>query len=539
MPRTKKINTNVEVQTGGESEISKENVISVLEFARAIAGTLFPGVMTPDLVNQRMKDLSYNPMVPTLDSLNQALANPKNSEEQLRSFVEYYEAVSAPVRRIISYMASQLSLDLLYTVTNAEPEDYKTPKFKKDQKLVYEYLDKFNYQYHFRNVIKQVLRNEIYVCAPRDVGDSIVLQELPLQYCKITSRWGKGYLVDFNFYYFLLPGISLSGFPDFFKEKYAELFTGPNGYKTYNPLISPVSERGDSRFVYWVSLPPDVGWVFKLDPSLTSGQPYMSSLLPEFLDQGVMRSLQKNLNMATATKILAASIPLLKDQGAKVTNALALDPKITGQFLSLVQGALSAAVKIAVAPIEDIKAISFDGSSEMYDDYLRTAVASSGQNSAIFYTSKLKANMIESQLSLQSDSLMMEQQLYPQFGDFLTYFIGQLKTKYKYNFMFEGNAYYLSRQQRLDKATTLATNGIVLPQLFSSALGFKPQDFYRMLEESKAIGFVDKLTPILSSFQQPGKDNAGRPSKPDSDLSEDGAQTKSEGGNLGRGGKET
>jgi hypothetical protein len=534
MPRTKK----TEITTQAEPEISKQQVIDVLEFARAVAGTYFPSLMTPDLVNSRLKDLSYNPMAPTWDSLNQALSNPKTSEDQLRSFVEYFEAVSAPVRRIISYMASQLSLDLLYTVTNAKGEkDYTSSKFISDQDKVYNFLDSFNYQAHFRNVIKQVLRNEIYVCCPRETNDGFVLQELPVQYCKITSKWGRGYLTDFNFYYFLLPGVSLDGFSDFFKQKYMELFTGPNGYKTYNPLLPPES-RGSSQFVYWVSLPPEEGWVFKLDPSLTSGQAYMSSLLPEFMDQGIMRNLQKNMNMASATKILAASIPLLKDQGAKVTNALALDPKITGQFLSLVQGALSAAVKIAVAPIEGIQGISFDGNPEMYDDYLRTAVASSGQNSALFYTSKLKANAIESQLSFQSDSLMMEQQLYPQFSEFMNYWVGKIKTKYKYNFWFEGNAYYLSRQQRLDKAISLAGQGVVLPQLFSSALGFKPQDFYRMMDESKSIGFVDKLTPIIPAAQQSANGGAGRPNKTDSDLSEEGQQTKSDGGNIGRGSKE-
>jgi hypothetical protein len=530
----KKIETK---QLDTQTEIDKTIVYSVLEFARALAGSLYPSILTPDLINSRLKEISYNPLAATEDSLNKALSDPKQSEDQLRSFVEYYEAISAPIRRIISYMASQLSLDLLYTVTNAELEDYKSVKFKKDQKIVYDWLDRFDYQTHFRNVIKQVLRNEIFACCVREEGQKIVIQELPIQYCKITSKWDFGYLIDFNFYYFLLPGVSLDGFPDFFKKKFAELFGGESGYKTYNPLMSP-ELRGSSQWVYWVSLPPEVGWVFKLDPSLTTGTPYLSSLLPEFLNQGVMRSLQKDMNIASATKILSASIPLLKDQGAKVANALALDPKLTGQFLALVQGALSSAIKLAVAPIENISAVSFDGDSEMYDTWLRTALASSGQNTAMFYTSKLKANSTESQLSFQSDSLMMEQQLYPQMSNFLNYFIGRKLSKFKYNFMFEGNAYYLSRQQRLDKANALAMNGIVLPQLYSSALGLKPQDFYRMLEESKAIGFVDKLTPIVSSFQQPaGKDGAGRPQKSDSEIGDAGQDTRDSGTNIDKGGK--
>jgi hypothetical protein len=533
MPRVKKI----EVEEKPDL-LDKQTVIDVLEFARAMAGSMYPSVLTPDLVNEKLKSISYNPLAPTQDSLNRALSNPKQSEEQLRSFVEYYETLSAPIRRIISYLTSQLSLDILYTVTNAEPEDYKTPKFKKDQKNIYDFLDRFDYQYFFRNVIKQLLRNEIYVGCLRDESERIVLQELPLQFCKISSLWDYGYLIDFNFYYFLQPGVSLDGFPDFFKKKFNELFSGENGYKTYNPLLSP-DLRGNSQFVYWVSIPPDVAWVFKFDPSLTVGTPYIASLLPDFIDQAYMRNLQKNTNLASATKILAASIPLLKDQGAKVANALALDSKITGQFLALVKVALSDAVKVAVAPIENISAISFDGNSEMYDTWMRSSLASSGLNTALFYTSKLKANAIESQLSFQSDSLLMEHNLLPQFANFMNYYCSKKTSKFKYSFKFEGNAYYLDRQKRLETATTLATNGVILPQLFSSALGLKPQDFYRMMEESKAMDFVGKLTPIISSFNMPGGEKGnGRPTKSDATISESGEQTKSDGGNIGRGGKE-
>ena len=68
----------------------------------------------------------------------------------------------------------------------------------------------------------------------------------------------------------------------------------------------------------------------------------------------------------------------------------------------------------------------------------------------------------------------------------------------------------------------------------------KPQDFYRMMQESKAIGFVDDwLTPLVPSFQQtPGLNKGGRPQKSDSQLDESGAETREGGQNISRGGKE-
>ncbi len=528
MARSKKI---VEKQ----EELPKEIVWNVLDFARSLTSGLYPGLITPDLLSQRMKDISFQPLPVSEADLNSALANPKNSEESLRGFVENFEILSMPFKRILAYMASHLSLDLLYTVKNAQSTDYKSSKFIKDQNIVYDYLDRFDYQFHFRNAIKQMLRNELYVAIVREDGEKIVLQELPLQYCKITSRWDYGLLASFNFYYFLQPGVDLDLYPSFFKRKFSDIFASSN-VQDYNPAL-PVELRGNSQYVYWVDLPPEMGWVFKLDTSLITSIPFFSALMPDLLNQGIMRTLQKNLNMASAAKILFGEVPMLKDiKSANVKDMIAIDPKTLGQFLNLVKTAIGDAVKIASAPLENMSVMDFKGNDELYDKYLRTALSSSGMDTALIYASQLKANLVDSQLSFQSDSKIMEQLLYPQFGNFMNYWINK-KTKYfKYNFWFEGNDYYLSRQQRLERANGLADKGIVLPQLYSSAIGMKPHDFIRMMQESKATKFTDMLTPIMPAGKGlvGTEGGVGRPEKSDSELGDAGAQTKEAGGNIAR-----
>jgi hypothetical protein len=528
-------NATKEVVQQENQELSKKEVYDVMEYARALASSFYPGIITPDLISARMKEASFTPLIATETSLSKALADPKNNEETLRSFVEYYEIASAPIRRIISYLSSLPDFSLQYTVSSTEQNDYKSNDFKSDQNVFFDYLDHFDYEYHFRNVLKQVLRNEIYACVVREDGQKIVLQEIPLQYVKITGKWEYGFLIDMNFYYFIQPGVSIEGWPDWFKMKYNELFGGEKGLQKYDPMLPP-ELRGSSEYIYWVSLPPQYGWCFKFDPSLTVAVPHLASILPEFIDQGIMRSLQKDINIQKATKIMAGSIPLLKDQGSKVANALALDPKTTGQFLALVKNALSSAIKVAAAPLENMSAISFDGDSAAYDEYLRTAVSSTGYNSALFYTSKLKANAFESQLSFESDVLAITQSMYPQFAGFISYWANKRLKKYRYNIFFEGNAYYLSRQQRFDKAMQLAQMGAFLPQKIASALGMRPHDLIRMLEENKANGYTDLLTPVLSAFQQ--GNNGGAPKKSDSEISDSGAETRETGANAGRGGKE-
>ena len=81
MTRRKQVKEN-------EILLSEQQVWDVLTFARTLASNMFPGIITPDLLSQRMKEISYTPSVATEDALNRALADPKNSEEQLRSFIE-------------------------------------------------------------------------------------------------------------------------------------------------------------------------------------------------------------------------------------------------------------------------------------------------------------------------------------------------------------------------------------------------------------------------------------------------------------------
>jgi len=256
--------------------LSKEEVFDVIKFAQTMYNASY-NLLTPDLLNQRIKEISFNPLSPTERNITDALGNAKNSEEQLRDYIEFFEILSMPLKRIFSYMASHLAFDLQYTVKNSmKDKEYENSNYIKDKEILYEYFDKFDYRSFFRNISKQLLRNEICVVTPRENKDTIVLQELPLLYCKITAKGSRAPLISFNFYYFIQPGVDINLYPDFFKKKYAELFGGKTNTQIYNPSLPP-ELRGNSEYNFWVDLPPSEGWVFKLDTSLMTAIPYFSA----------------------------------------------------------------------------------------------------------------------------------------------------------------------------------------------------------------------------------------------------------------------
>jgi hypothetical protein len=372
-------------------------------------------------------------------------------------------------------------------------------------------------------------------------GKKIVLQELPASpaYTMITGRWDYGLLYSFNMYWFVQPGVDLNMYPDFFKQKYLEWWNPKEGVvQGYRPSLPP-ELRGDSSFVYWQDVPVDVGWCWKLNPAIASRVPFYSGLFLDLIQQPQMRALQKNINMAEAAKIVVGEIPLLnKTTQAGVRDQFSISAKNLGEFLALVKAALGESIKTAALPLTNVQGINFQGNNTLYESYLRTALASSGVNTNLIFTSSVRPNSIESQLSLNVDESQMLA-LYPQFENFINYNVNKLTKKYKFKVKFQGTNFFNNRQQRFDKQMQLSGLGVTLPQEIAASIGMNPFEMQAQLEEAQSTGWANKLIPIISSFQQgssnPTSDKGGRPQKAEGELSDSGDQTRSDASNIEKG----
>ena len=537
MARKKKVVTQDEGILLSEAEVKQ--VWDFFQFSQSYNNA----AINPMMLNQQMQSMTLNPMSPTQAQLDQALLNPKDSETQLQSISEYFEIVSQPYKRLLSFLGNMLSWDLVYTPTNYEKGDSGNSNYKKSEKAIEEFLNKFDYKKEFTKVVRQMLRNETFFGSPRfDMSnDTYILQELPSSpiYTKITGRFSHGLLGSLNMYFFMLPGVDLDMFHPFFKKKFNEFWKSNNGLQKNNPSIAP-QLRALSSWVYWQDMPPSANFTWKMTEELATRLPYFSGLFSDLILQGLMRNLQKNVNMAVASRLLLGSVTLLKDQGAKVANALSISPENLGRFLALVKSAVGEAVKVAAAPLEGMQSVNFASDNELYPQYLKTMLASSGVNTNLIFTSDVKANVLESQLGLSVDEQLMTS-LYPQFNSFLNYYVNQEKNieknKWRWKFEFEGTSFFTNKEERLTKQKDMMAQGVVLPRKISSALGMRYQDFKTQMLISKDEGFTDELTPIVQAAQLSGKDGAGAPPKSDSKISESGAETKGSGSNIGRGGK--
>jgi len=476
LPRTKSKKNNT---SNTLNQLSENEVWDVIEFAKNITST-YGNIYNPQLVNQRLQDINMNPLAATQDSIDKALFKPKDNEDNLVGFSEFFELTDMMYKRMLYYLGNMLSFDLTWTCINAKYKDYTSPSYKKDEQKIYDFLDKFNIKKEFKKVMRQLVRQESFYSILREDGEKYLLQELPRNYCKVDGYWDYGTLFSFNLYWFMQPGVSLDMYPDSMKEIYSKWIN--NKSQNYNPASS-ISNR-DGSFIYWYQVSPKDGyWAWKFNPDVITEVPFLSPLFSDIVLKPLVRKLQTNIYMLQAQKVMVGLIPLIKDaKSGSVKDQLAVSPEVMGKFLGLLKQGLSDAIKVSGVPFDDLKALDFDGTDkQILQEYTKTTSAMSGINSRLIFSLDKQTN-IESQLSINVDEYMLTS-LYSYFEDFLNYHINKRLKTFRFKFKLVGTEFDINKKKRLEDAMTLMDKGILLPHLISSSLGILPHDFERQLEE--------------------------------------------------------
>jgi len=438
---------------------------------------------------------------------------------------------------MINYLGNMLSFDLRWVCINAKGKEYLSPAYKKDEQKMYDFLDKFNVKKEFKKVVRQITRQESFYSVLREDGEKYLLQELPRSYCKSDGNWDYGTLFSFNLYWFMQPGVSLEMYPYSMQEIYSNWVQQKNN--GYNPASS--LDKRNGSYVYWHQVSPlDGYWAWKFNPDVVTDVPFLSPLFSDIVLKPLIRRLQTNIYVLQAQKVMIGLVPMLKDvKGGSTKDMLGISPEVLGKFLGILKQGLSDAIKISGAPFEDVKTFDFDGTDkQILQEYTKTTSAMSGINSRLIFSLDKQSN-IESQLSINVDEYLMAY-MYPYFEDFLNYQINKRMKKYYFKFSFVGTEFDINRKKRYDEAMGLLDKGFFLPQLISSAIGVLPHDLERMLDEAKVKKWDEKLIPIVSAYQQSGKDisnKGGRPEAESDNTNDNTEATKDNSSNLGRGGK--
>lgn len=520
------------------NKLTVDEVDAVVQFAQGIWAMERYGVYTPWMQNTLLNNLNNSAQVPTSDKIKQALSDYKNNAENLQDYMQFMQHFDMLFARTVKSYVNMLSFDLSVVCTNANPEDYTSEKYLADKKRVYNFLDKFDYKAEFRKVLEQVLVNETFYTWFRkskagNKGMRYALQIMPQDRCMLTNYWEKGALYDFDMMYFMQPGVDIDTYDPFFKETMNSLYKDGE-LVNYNPAAGLNKRNG--KYAYWVQTSPARGsWVFKFDMSNFNSTPFLSALLKDAIRDNEIGELQFNKDMIGAYGILAGTIPLL--EGAKTgakADQFAFNPKTLGGFMAKAKAGLSDKIKLAALPVDNLDFYQFsDTNKDMYKDQLaNTAGIGSGVSRVIYSSDRMSNAELEAGIVDQYNTV---KPMYYQFQNFLEYFVNQITKNFHFKFIFDGCSYPFEREKRFDRLIKLADKGMVMPpSVFASASGFAPQDFERMLEESKYSGWSNLWQLPLNSATtaQSSGDEGGRPTKDDGDLSDSGEMNRNAEGEL-------
>lgn len=501
------------------------NAWDFLEFSNSYKTATYNTYFTPDIVNQQLQNINMNPTQSTIDDITNALNSPKSSQDILRAYAEGFENTNMYYKRLLRYLPDMANFNMTFDPINIEKDsEFNSKAFKDDLKVLDDFCNKFDIKQEFQTVLRQMFRQGSYFCILRTDDESCyTLQELPADFCKITGRHSRGLLFDFNMQWFITNyGVDINMYPKVFKKMYKDVV---NKISTqYDPAKS--LDHRTSTYVYWHQTSPDEGfWAFKVSPEIATEIPFYSSLFPNLNTQEIVKKLQKDKYFIEASKLLVGIVGFKKDtKSGQVANQINMTPDVLGKFLGVARKGLNKQIGLVALPVEDIKSVDFDVSSDNMEvtnmETISKAAVNSGE--ALYATEKLNAH--QSKLASAIDANIVFA-LYPMFESFVEFYVNRLTKKYKFRVKFNDVNIPDNINSRMEQFKSMVGLGLVDVQLAARVCDMNAFEFSRSLSLTKTLGIEDKviqlIKPTVGGNTKGSIGNVtgsvGRPAKLDSD----------------------
>ena len=250
---------------------------------------------------------SYNTDVPQSLRINKPMifkAIAENDIKELRRISRYYYNISGIYSTVCNYFAFLYRYDW-YIAAHTQDDNVKVDKILIDFAKTLEYLDNSYLKKQFGEIALQVIKEGCYYGYLVPSKDSMVLQQLPADYCRSRFSVGQTPAVEFNMKYF-----------DTFKDtayrlKILKLFPEEfaKGYILYKSgkLASEVQGDRDSG---WYLLEPENTVKFNFNGN---DNPIFINAIPSIIDLDAAQDLDRRKQMQKLLKIIIQKLPMDKN----------------------------------------------------------------------------------------------------------------------------------------------------------------------------------------------------------------------------------
>lgn len=255
---SRSINPSDQARIGNSAEISKTFDVSGLYKIPEIPSNFkaLNKVILQDLNGRRKSPTFY---LYSKDDIANFLKNPYINQKSLRDAVIYIYGASSHFRRLIQYFASLTDFAYIVSPHKIDPRSVKPEKIATQYRKTLNTLSSMDIKNQFHKVLVVCLREDTFYGTMWVTNDNITIQQLPSDYCAISTIEGNVLNVSFDFSYFDSNSDMLDFYPEEFRIKYANYQADRTNQK-YQELESPTSFAIKcNNDILEYSIPPFVG----------------------------------------------------------------------------------------------------------------------------------------------------------------------------------------------------------------------------------------------------------------------------------------
>lgn len=438
------------------------------------------------------------------------LENPEKSTLQLRKLSQYLYNVSPNYKRLIQLFSGMLRFDYIVEPYDLNIEKVDMVEFKKQYYKTLKILEIMNIPHEFTKILKHAFKEDVFFGYEHMADDSYFIQRLNPDHCKITSIEDGVFNFSFDFSFFKSQ-VEVNKYPLEFQEK----------YKSY------LSDKQKNR---WMELDSKNTICFKVNEELDHIIPPFSSVFESLFDIDDNKRMRKVKNKIDNYMLLTQKIPISDKTDEPNKFLIDLDTAIS--FHNKASESLPEEVGLVTSPMA-IEAIKLERKNSKDSDNVaeaeRNYYNAAGVSQVLFNSDKT------SQAGVNKSIIADEQILFvclQQFERWLNRKLKNFNKKYKFKVKFLKTTNFNIEKERAELLKA-AQYGMPVKSALAATLDLTPSGFVNMtFLENEILKLTSVLQPLSSSHTQSGSNKSGAPIKSEDEISESGAKTRDNEGNV-------
>lgn len=453
---------------------------------------------------------------------------------KIREISEYFYEMNGIYKRICHYFANLYRYDWYITPNIVDETGINASKVKKDFYTILSFLDNSDIKITCGKIALNAVKYGAYYGYIIPSKNGLMLQELPVNYCRSRYYSNNMALVEFDMSYF-------DEFTDLeYRTKVLKLFPKEfqKGYLLYKQgklKDDSYGYRGsyrEGRYSYkrncWYPLDPNSAVKFSITENDT---PFFYNIIPAIIDLQVAQGIDLAKQVQALSKLIIQKLPINKNGDLIFDLDEAMDiHKNLKDMIANVVGA-DAITTFADIDVETLSDNSTKTSSDDIDRMTRAVYDQSGTARNLFNPDgnlALEKSILDDEATIRNVPLS-----FAQFFNKITMLLSVNKKKYHFRFyMLETTQYNYKELSKMYKEQVQIGFSKILPQI---ALGHSQSSIvHAAYFENKILDLNELMIPPLMSStmssadvlgnraqKNAGSDNlGGRPEKSDDEKSE-------------------